>query len=247
MARKKAAARGMRKASAREGLDIDNEEDVAAEMAKALDVEADNLIIKSDRGYESFGAGTVWSINVARGGHKEWHVVADDDVANALAIEIVKQDLEQEPELFEKSFIENHIDTKALKDALWSDVHSMTYDDLSEAAERDPEDFWRQAESFDLPGIPEEDEDGNRRDPKSGEIDELADRITGDRLEDPMGYLEDIYGKEDAVKQAIEIAGIDIDDAAEEAVSADGAGHFLGTYDGETRETPGGFVYWRSN
>ena len=39
----------------------------------------------------------------------------------------------------------------------------------------------------------------------------------------------------------------DIDAAAEEAVSVDGAGHFLSSYDGSTSETKSGLVYWRTN
>ena len=62
-----------------------------------------------------------------------------------------------------------------------------------------------------------------------------------------MRYLEDIYGKEDAVKQAIEIAGIDYNAAAEDAVDTDGASHFLSSYDGDSYETPSGLVYWRHN
>ena len=44
-----------------------------------------------------------------------------------------------------------------------------------------------------------------------------------------------------------EIAGIDIDAAAEEAVSTDGAAHFLSSYDGKTTLTKSGLVYWRTN
>ena len=61
-----------------------------------------------------------------------------------------------------------------------------------------------------------------------------------------MEYLDDIYGDE-AAKKAIEIAGIDVEAAAKEAVSTDGEGHFLSGYDGETHETKGGLVYWRTN
>lgn len=62
-----------------------------------------------------------------------------------------------------------------------------------------------------------------------------------------MSYLEDIYGREEAVKQAIEIAGLDVAEAAKDAIGSDGAGHFLSSYDGETHETSAGLVYWRGN
>ena len=44
------------------------------------------------------------------------------------------------------------------------------------------------------------------------------------------------------------IGGIDVDKAAEEAVSTDGAAHFLCSYDGNYDLTkPSGFVVWRHN
>ena len=83
-----------------------------------------------------------------------------------------------------------------------------------------PKDFWDEYEraGFDAP---EEDEDGEREDPDDSHIEELAQSLTDDDLKDPMRYLEDIYG-DDAVKRAIEIAGIDVDAAAEDAVDTDG-------------------------
>lgn len=227
-------------------IDFGDEEAVLHEMAGELDIPEDELRIEEDRGLSGFGEGTVYSITIRGGGHKEWYVVEDSTQEHALAVAIVTQDLEQEPEIFAKHFIESHIDDKKLKDALWSDVLNMRTEDLEDEAQRRPDDFWRsyEGEGFDAP---EEDEEGNRREPTYREIEELAERQTEDQLRDPMSYLEDIYGREDAVKQAIEIAGIDIDAAAEEAVNVDGPGHFLSSYDGSTHESKSGLVYWRHN
>ena len=85
------------------------------------------------------------------------------------------------------------------------------------------------------------------RDPTSSEIDDLADKLTDSQLRDPMQYLSDIYGDKEAVEQAIKIAGIDEDAAAEDAVDTDGWEHFLSRYDGNSSETASGFVYWRDN
>lgn len=158
----------------------------------------------------------------------------------------MKQDLDQEPEIFNQSFIENHIDTTRLKRDLESDVMDSHMDRLSDEADRHPDDFWDEYEraGFDAP---EEDEDGNREDPSQSEIEELAEKQTEDDLSDPMRYLEDMLGREDAVKKAIEIAGIDIDAAAEEAVDTDGPAHFLSSYDGNSYTTKSGLVYWRTN
>jgi hypothetical protein len=224
-------------------VDFSDEDAVLAEVARELDIDPDELKIKTDRGLESFGAGDVYEITI-RGGNKEWVVVANSDVERDLALAIVKQDLEHEPEIFNQDFIERHIDTDRLRRDLESDVVSMRIDDLTDMADRRPDDFWREYENagFDAP---EENEDGERREPEGTEVEELAQHQADEELKDPMRYLEDVYGREDAVKQAIEIAGIDVDAAAEDAVDTDGPGHFLSSY--ETHETPGGLVYWRRN
>jgi hypothetical protein len=111
--------------------------------------------------------------------------------------------------------------------------------------DRSDDEFWREYErgGFDAP---EEDEDGNRPEPNELQIEELAEQQTKEQLQDPMQYMDDVYGA-DAAKEAIRIAGIDVDAAAEEAVDTDGTGHFLSGYDGETHETKSGLVYWRAN
>jgi hypothetical protein len=224
-------------------VDFDDEDDVLAEMADALDIDAEELKIREDSGLSSFGAGTVYEITIRGGGHKEWHVVADEDQERELALAVVKQDLEEDPSNFNRDFIESHIDIDELRSRLEDDVLNMRTEDLREMRD---DDFWKEYEraGFDAP---EEDEDGDRPEPEDDQIDELAQHQTDEELKDPMRYLSDIYGDEDAVKQAIEIAGIDVDEAAEDAVDTDGASHFLSSYDGNSYETKGGFVYWRHN
>lgn len=221
---------------------FEEEDDVLAQMSRALDVDVDDLTIEAADNLESFGVSPVWRVEEGR---REYYVVEDDDAAEELALAIVKQDLEQEPQLFDQSFIESHIDTDRLRRELRYDVDDMAQEDAEEYA-RDRDSFWSIASQHDME-VPEEDEDGDLPDPDDGQIEELAEKMAEERLRDPMQYLEDIYEREDAVKKAIEIAGIDVDAAAEEAVRADGFAHFLSSYDGNTYETPGGFVYWRHN
>jgi hypothetical protein len=227
-------------------IDFGDEDEVLHEMSKALDIPEEDLKIEEDRGLTGFGEGTVYSITIRGGGHKEWYVVEDDDQERNLAVAIVTQDLEEQPEIFEQNFIESHIDIGRLRRDLHSDVYDSNYDMCQDEADHDADDFWRRYESIGFEA-PEEDEDGERREPTSSEVEDLAEHLTTEQLKDPMQYLEDIYGREDAVKQAIKIAGIDVAAAADEAVSVDGPGHFLSSYDGSTYETPAGLVYWRHN
>jgi hypothetical protein len=270
-------------------VDFDDEDSVLAEMARALDIDPDELRIKESH-LGHFGAGTVYEITIRGGGHKEWNVAANEDAAHELAVAIVKQDLEESPENFNQDFIESHIDMDRLRRDLESDVRDMNEETLRD---RSSEEFWKEAAregmdekwtvAWDSPDgngtlaetfASESDaidagEDWKREaveanedemydesdfdytveaaEPDDSDIEQLAQSYTDEQLKDPLSYLEDIYGREDAVKKAIEIAGIDEDAAAEEAVDTDGAGHFLSSYDGNMETTDAGLVYWRVN
>ena len=255
-------------------VDFGDEDSVKKAMAEALEVDVDELTIKESH-LSGFGVPT-YQIDHGR---KEYYTVENEDEARTLAVAIVKQDLEHDPEIFNQSFIESHIDLDRLRRDLMSDVENMRYEDLSEDAKRKPEQFikdngldWPEPSEEEMRDYAEQMSDeensataiykklkslGDAEDrwiemsdsPKipDSEIESLASSQAEEQLRDPMQYLEDIYGREDAVKQAIKIAGIDVDAAAEEAVSTDGEGHFLSSYDGNTETGPGGIVYWRHN
>jgi len=174
-------------------------------------------------------------------GSKEYFVSPNAETTNALAIALVKQDLEQNPEIFSPNFIESYINLDRLRRDLWSDVSNQIYES--------PDSYGIQAE------IPEEEFDENDNVTNQEEIDaateagvdeEAVEAKVTEILADPLEYLRDIYGP-DAVKEAIRIAGINIDEAAEDAVAADGDGHFLASYDGNVNSLPSGGDYWRHN
>lgn len=226
--------------------DFEDRREVLEEVAAALNTPSYELDIITNTALESFGAGDVYEIRFKHRPHgKTWNVVENDDVFRDLAIEIVKQDLEEEPGMFNQSFLEQHIDVEKLRRELEPDELNSRIDDLSYEAERDPESFWEEYERYGFEG-PEEEEEEERREPDQTEIEELAEKQVAERLHDPMQFLDDIYGSE-ATEKAIEIAGIDIDAAAEDAVDTDGPEHFLARYDGNYYETESGFIYWRED
>jgi hypothetical protein len=223
-------------------VDFSDEESVLHEIALELDIDPNELEIDDrGRGFSSFGAGTVYEITIKGG--KEWCVVENEDQERELALAVVKQDLEESPENFDNNFIESHINIDRLRDYLKNDVIDSAIDRLTDDAERRPDDFW---EDYERAGLiaPEADDEGELPEPEQSHIEELAEHQANHKLRDPMDYLRDIYGN-DAVKQAIQIAGIDIDAAAEEAVDTDGPAHFLSSYDGRSYTTKSGLVYWR--
>lgn len=230
-------ARRARQHRRNEKVDFDDEDAVLAEVAAALKEDPEDCSIEEDKGLTSFGEGTVYRVTCGR---TEYCVVEDDDAAYALAKAVVTQDLENEPEIFNKDFIESHINTDRLRRDLHNDVRDMAEEDLRDMSDRE---FWRTAENY--IEVPEEDEDGDMPD-TDDYVEDVAEKMAEERLKDPMEYLEEIYGDE-AATQAIKIAGFDVDAAAEDAVDTDGWQHFLSRYDGNSDETASDFVFWREN
>lgn len=276
MAKKKSKARRPAAARKERKIDIDNEDAVLHAMSRELDIPVEDLNIEADREYGSFTNETVWEVSTS-GGHKRWAVVASDDVAEEIAKAVVRQDLENEPEIFNRDFIESHIDLDRLRRELTSDVEESNRESVEDEAKRRPIEFMKE-NGIDIPSptkaeigdyvssyYDDEEADEKRKwleemdDPEDqwaemGSEPEVSDSaiegviedITKNQLRDPMDYLRDIYGDE-AGKRAIEIAGLDIDAAVDEAVSTDGVGHFISRYDGHMHDGPGGLVYWRSH
>ena len=225
--------------------DFDDEKSVLREFCAAEDCKPNDCSIEEDKGLRSFGVGDFYQIACGR---NEYQVARNHDSMRDLAIAIVTQDLNDEPELFNKDFIGSNIDTDKLRTALQSDVEDSNRDyahDIGAAR------FWKEASDhgIDIPDDVQEalDVGDDPREPSDTEIDSFAEDMTTDQLRDPMEYLVDIYGREDAASQAIKIAGINIDRAAEKAVDTDGPEHFVAHYDGNSHETKSGFVYWRTN
>lgn len=225
-----------------------DEKTVAKEMAKALGVKIRELRVERSKTYEAFGVDKrgIYRIEIDRLNlgqvDMEFFVVEDDGVADALAVEVVKQDLQDSPSHFNQSFIEQHIDREKLKKELWQETYDRNFEDLHDT---DVESFWWSAKGQGM-YVPDIEDDDGKRDPTEEEIVECAEKMTEDELHDPVDFLERYFG-EKAIDKAIEIVGIDVEAAANDAVRTDGPGHYLSSYDSNIHETPGGFVYWRGN
>lgn len=87
-------------------------------------------------------------------------------------------------------------------------------------------------------------------------IDDAREKLRADIIKtwedglenDPVGFLVDdqgLYSREDALKQSF--ISIDVDAAAESAVSTDGVAHFLATYSGDEIELDDDVVAYRTN
>ncbi len=227
-------------------------EALAAALEQFFDVEDEDPDgAKLRDGFNGFssGIGTVVQVEI---GQREFAVADSYDTAEELAIEMVAQDLEHEPELFTQSWLENFINVDRIRRDLYSDEFDSLYNDLTDHADRDPEDVAERM-GLDPSDYEVEDEDGDvavdedlLRKAIDENLDDFVQREVEERLRDPVGYLVDMFGQE-GMKRALKFGGIDIDEAAKDAVRTDGAGHFLGHYDGELRDLPDSGVYWRLN
>lgn len=215
------------------------------DMMMLFDIATDLKLSPVDIGNAEWNGDSLWdedTVNFTLGGI-EYRAVKDDDTAERIALRSVTQDLQNEPEMFNQDWLQSHIDMAKLREMIFDG--EMEDDYVDELARRQTEDFWRLAGLFRV-YEPEADEDGNVREPTHAEIDEVKRAHAKDVAADPMDRLRDIYGDE-APARAIEMAGIDIDGAAKEAVASDGWQHFLSTYDGDSHTTKHGYVYWREN
>lgn len=212
---------------------------VQAEMAKELEAEADDLTVE-DSHMSSFGV-AVYNV---KDGQREYSVVASEDEAETLAKAVVRQDLEDEPGMFEPNFITQHLtmsDTD--RRIISSEEADNRYDDMDD---RDVE-----KEYTDIVGDAPKTEEGSDEPDYESMREELKERATAEtyeELSDPVQYFVKDHGiyTLDELRKAPFIR-IDIDAATDEAVSVDGWPHFVSREDESYETTPAGFVYWREN
>jgi hypothetical protein len=249
-------------------INFNNEKGVLKEVAKMLDLDPNDCDIKQSSAPN--GQGTAYEITCGR---QEYYVMRNHDEFEEAAIEGVKADLQDDPSNFNQDFIQGHIDLKKLAKELHGDVFDSNYDSAYDEAELHPLVFLKNndldiprplnkkldehADAMDLDKSavselyhmdPEDQWTTIGEEPvvSNKQIEEVAESLTEKQLRNPLGYLRDIYG-DDAAKKAIEIAGIDEDKAAKEAVSTDGPEHFMCHYDGNYDTSPSGFIVWQHN
>lgn len=184
-------------------------------------------------------------------GNEEWLFFKSEDEAESYALDIVRTDLENEPEIFSQDWLRQHVDEDRLRNAIgdpyeeWEDeVRGLDYEELLNKMVEE--------------GYVEDDDpvffkkNGDQRIENPVRVKAL-DKIMEEYVErekpkwEPWDWLEDVYGKEEAQKQAIEMVGIDVDAAAKDAVATDGWPHFVARYDGHSHTLENGAVYCRIN
>ena len=173
---------------------------------------------------------------------EEYNLIESEEESEKIALKIVKQDLEHEPEIFNKDFLKEHLYITDTDKRIISNeeadarVDNMNEDDILEEAKK--EDEYEAAEDEDEKEKILEDAKEELRSKYSDDIEE--------RLKDPIKYFvndEGIYNVEDLMKA--NFINVDIEEAAKAAIDADGWPHFLSHYDGNYETTNSGMVYFR--
>ena len=213
-----------------------SDEEYASAIAEYLDVPEDEVEVRTRNDY------SVYYAEVEAEG-QEFLVFDNYEEAERFARGRIEDYLESEPTLFSPDFIRQHL--------------YMTIIDKQLSA-REEADFWVDSYTSDddileYVGLDSEYEDADDEDKEA--ILERAKEEARDKYEDEMidkyddvfGYFSDElgYGIEDILN--IPTVHIDYNEAARDAVIADGVAHFLATYDGDEIELPNGMYAYRTN
>ncbi len=168
----------------------------------------------------------------------EYRWFKDYDTAERIAVNRVREDLDDQPEMFNQDWLMNHIN----EDRYWDDVES----DINNWVYESPESYT----GFIDNEAPEMDEDDDES--YEGYSEDQVERMFQGYFADlkQQGVLEWLkelgYDGEELSKQITPY--LDTNEAAQDAVDMDGVGHFLAYYDGDLYEPQGhDVVYVREN
>lgn len=185
-------------------------------------------------------------------GHQEWYVYRDEAAATVAARECVKNALDEG--ILNQDFVFRFVNEEQLRRDLASDVSNSEEENFrqnyrSDEAQRDKliEEGYLEEDDFFT-----EDGDEVELTPEleakiASAAEEYTEKQAEKALADPVRYLQDLFGDEDGMKQAVEIGGIDENALLDAAVHEDGLGSWLASYDGEEHDLDNGAVAFRHN
>jgi hypothetical protein len=180
---------------------------------------------------------------------ERYTLIRDEDEAERIAIEVVKEDLQNEPELFNKDWLSGFIYiSETDKDMLLADEELLIREEIEEMAEEEFKERYEKLGEIEDEmeyRIEKEKLDIEKKEWINEYVEERLEYIA-DRLEDPVGYFVHeigLFTLEELLKQPW--IQIDIDEASRDAVRTDGWEHYLSRYDGTYNTTKNGLVYFR--
>jgi hypothetical protein len=179
----------------------------------------------------------------------EYRVFKNEDVAEEMAVEEVREDIEYQPENFNRDFLMDFLD---VDDFLVLDIENANYDYVKDIEDESNDKYENRliAELVNN-GLISENE-ALTTDPT-----ELSDEysqdyinlLTSEQIGDDNGvqYFIDNFGEDEFFKIVIDNNLIDFENASQDAVNMDGIAHFLARYDSETIYLDNNVVAYRTN
>lgn len=160
----------------------------------------------------------------------EYNLMESEDDAEQVALELVKDDLVSQPEIFTQSWLQSYVD----EDRWMNDLEG----DLRTWVEEEPSSYTAFIDNED----PAE-EDGTY---SEDQIDRMVEGYKEDILKQGLlDWMQHDLGYEgDALAKQM-TPYLDINEAAQGAIDTDGWAHFLSLYDGDYNITKNGLVYFR--
>jgi hypothetical protein len=184
----------------------------------------------------------------ASNGDAEFLVFETEDDARERAIERVKEDLEENPQHFNRDWLMNYVDAENFFTGVYDEwnesyVNDIESEDSDEYANRLIEEM---VDNGIVSNEEANEEDFDAEDYKQ----DFINLMTKNQIEEGNGGLQhyiDNIGEEEAFKVVVDNNLIDIESASESAVDTDGVAHFLSSYDGEQIDLSNGHVAYRTN
>lgn len=183
-----------------------------------------------------------------RGENHEWLVCLDHDVAEQLAIEVVLQAFDDDPEMFEPDWLEDYIDEDKLRRALERKVMARVMDEFARRVRSDLEDLAAEmgievSDYQDYQDYADDDEvvldvEGLTAAVEKGMANYASD-LVAQELKHPIAFLKEM-GEADQLRKFV-----DKQDLAQHAVAEDGVEFWLARKDNTLNGLPSGGVYFR--
>ena len=179
----------------------------------------------------------------------EYRVFKNEDVAEEMAVEEVREDIEYQPEMFNRDFLMDFVDVDdflvlVIENANYDyvkDIEDESYDGYANRLIAELVEYGLISENEALTTDPTELSDEFSQD--------YINLLTSEQIGDDNGveYFIDNFGEDEFFKIVIDNNLIDFDNASEDAVNMDGIAHFLARYDGETIYLDNNVVAYRTN
>lgn len=235
-----------------------SDDEIAAELAEALGNAELAEEIKGSLDWESGRYSSFGKAGKFEADGTEYNIIENEDEADRIAIEQTKESIENEPELFNKDALGEHItidettrrqialdDVDSRRSDFEYDIQKGKYKDVFDSVDKYKDEYEALQERLDN----DEDVEGEIEALAKKAIDEWGDEKVDEieeALKDPVQYFvhdQGIYTEEELMKQ--NFISIDADAASKEFVQIDGWAHFLSHYDGNYDTTSSGFVFFR--